>query len=280
MVRNPNDAYFSYQFAATYNINDKNIIRAVASRSNSGAFQAQNFLDIREDIFPGFSAGFIGNENLELFQVQLFELGYRSKFMDNLEFNAELFYQTTQNSNDIVQDVTPTTAFAQFTNLDIEATQVGATFSMNFIPTTQWQIKPFVTVQKTETEKLPTGLNTANADPVNNIENTIGADNEQTPSVFGGLYVNFSPTSKWNLNLNAYYIGEQTQYSFYDFSNPANTLGEIDGKVIMNAKVAYSISNKFNVFVNGRNILNSDSREFYGADRNGMQILGGFNFQL
>ena len=200
--------------------------------------------------------------------------------MDNLEFNAELFYQTTQNSNDIVQDVTPTTAFAQFTNLDIEATQVGATFSMNFIPTTQWQIKPFVTVQKTETEKLPTGLNTANADPVNNIENTIDADNEQTPSVFGGLYVNFSPTSKWNLNLNAYYIGEQTQYSFYDFSNPANTLGEIDGKVIMNAKVAYSISNKFNVFVNGRNILNSDSREFYGADRNGMQILGGFNFQL
>lgn len=286
----PEEAYFSYQLAATYDINDKNMIRAVYAKSNSGSFMAQNFLNISETypIGGGFEGIFLynGNQNLELFENQLIELGYRSKVKDNLELNLELFYQVTNNSNDIILLPAPApyvnaaSSVGQFNNLNLRAQQLGATVSVNYVPTVKWQIKPYVTVQKTETEDMPVNLSSAQYDPVNNITVTSTEDNDQTPTVFGGLYVNYKPSSKLNINLNSYYMAEQTQTSAYDLANPLNTAGDIESKYIVNAKVDYSIKDNISVFVNGRNLLNNESVEYYAADRNGMMLLGGVSLSF
>ncbi|MTI23030.1 hypothetical protein E1176_18510 [Fulvivirga sp. RKSG066] len=287
----PEEAYFSYQVASTFDINDKNLIRAVYAKSNSGSFLGQNFLNVSET-YPIDTLGnqgifqFTGNENLELFETQLIELGYRSKLKDNLELNLELFYQITDNSNDLINQPAPAgyvqaaSLVAQFENLDLRATQMGATVSFNYVPNVKWQIKPYVTFQKTETEDLPVALNSPDLDPVNNVEVTTTEDNEQTPGVFGGFYLNYQPTNKLNFNINTYYLADQTQYSSYDLANPANTAGDIDSKYIVNAKVNYNITDNFSVFVNGRNLLNNDNVEYYAADRNGMLVLGGLSVKL
>jgi len=289
----PEENFISYQLATTYDINEKNIIRAVYAKSNSGSFQAQTFLNISEtyDVptpfgtFPGIFE-FQGNEELDLFEVQLIELGYRSKLQDNLELNLEVFYQVTDNSNDIVNDEVPApylpqvSQVAQFQNLPLRAKQFGATFSFNYVPSVKLQVKPYITIQKTETEDFPVALNTPGYDASANIEITTEADNDQTPSVFGGFYLNYKPASKWNVNINSYYLGEQTQYSFYDVVNTTNTAGEIDGKFILNAKVNYSINDNFGVFVNGRNLLDNDNVEYYAADRNGMLLMGGLDIRF
>lgn len=286
----PEEAFFSYQLATTYDINDKNLIRAVYAKSNSGSFVAQNFLNISETypVAPGVEGifQFTGNENLELFEVQMVELGYRSKLKENLEMNVELFYQVSDNSSDIVNDVAPApyfpaaSQFGQFRNLPVRAKQIGTTVSFNYIPAVEWQIKPYITIQKTELEDLHTGLRTSALDPVNNIDAGLEGDNDQTPSVFGGLYVNYKPNTQWNFNINTYYLAEQTQYSFYDLGNPTNTAGDIDSKYIVNATVNYSISDNFGVFINGRNLLDSDNVEYYAADRNGRMLLGGLSIKF
>ncbi|MEM9391397.1 MAG: TonB-dependent receptor, partial [Bacteroidota bacterium] len=122
----PDESYFSYELATTYTINDKNIVRVLTSRSNSGSFIAPNFLNL--NVAPLFY--YQGDQNLELFQVQLFEVGYRAKPVDNLELNIELFRQHGKNTNALVsmQPQTPFVADAEYfeyVNLPLEAVQNG-----------------------------------------------------------------------------------------------------------------------------------------------------------
>ena len=79
----PEDAYLSYQFAFTYKFNENNLIRAVVSRSNSGAFLGSMLLDINVEFpiqgspLPGY-INFQGDPTLNLFTLDLVEPGYRS----------------------------------------------------------------------------------------------------------------------------------------------------------------------------------------------------------
>lgn len=271
----PDDAYFSYEFATTYNINDNNIVRFVVSKSNSGSFIGPNYINI--DLPP--NVHYAGNNELDLFRIQLFELGYRTKIGNNLEFNVELFRQQAENANALVAMIPqapygPGAEYFEYANLPTTSTQNGVTVSANYVPSTNIQFKPFVTFQKTTSEDVPSSLSVIGLNDLQDV------DNDQTPSVYGGFYFNVKATDKLTLNLSPYYISQQEQYSFYDNLNPANTAGNIDAKFILNAKVNYSISKNFNVYINGRNLLNDDSTEFYGADRTSTMLLGGLNIKL
>ncbi|MEL7002171.1 MAG: TonB-dependent receptor [Bacteroidota bacterium] len=284
----PEDVYVSYQFATTYNINENNLIRGVVARSNSGSFIGPNFLDVDISFPSPFGEGtllFQGNEDLELFSVNMIELGYRTKLTSNLELNFELFRQVGENARALIAEVPETAAnplsgAASFRQIDLKAIQNGVTFSANYVANSSLQIKPFITWQSTEVENLPTGLYTADRNPANNIDNVEDVDNDQTPTLFGGAYINYQPVNKLNINLNPYYTSAQTQYSFYSLDNPATEAGDIDNKFILNAKVSYDITNNFNLYVNGRNIFDNDSREYFGADRNGSLYLVGLNVKF
>ena len=48
----PDDIYLAYEFATTYKLNEKNLVRAAYTRSNSGSFIAVNYLDVRVPCSP------------------------------------------------------------------------------------------------------------------------------------------------------------------------------------------------------------------------------------
>ncbi|MBL6445059.1 TonB-dependent receptor [Fulvivirga sp. 29W222] len=275
----PDEAYISYQLASTYNINENNLIRAVYAKSNSGSFIGPNYVNI---VFPrnGDIVSYSGNKNLDLFQIQMVELGYRTKISGNFELNAELFHQTAENAYITLLDAEPGAVYYSYENIDAKATQNGLTLSANYVANNKFQIKPFITYQQTEVKDLPTGFRTTAIDPVNNISNTVTVDNDQTPSLFGGLYLNYKPVKNLNINLNPYYMSEQSQYSFYSFANPTSDVGEVDSKLIINAKVAYDVTKNINIYINARNLSGTDSREYIGADRNTGLILGGVRVKL
>ena len=105
-----------------------------------------------------------------------------------------------------------------------------------------------------------------------------------TPGSYGGFYFNYRPTSKLNINLSSYYFGKQTQYDgsydANDTSTPQYTYGQIQSKFMLNAKISYELVKNLNVFVSGRNILNSASREFYAADRTAGLYTRGLSYNL
>ncbi|MEQ8924434.1 MAG: TonB-dependent receptor [Fulvivirga sp.] len=272
----PDEAYFAYQFAATYDINDKNLIRAVVSKSNSGSFIGPNFLDVQ---LPPANLYYQGDKNLDLFQIQMFELGYRTKLSNKLELNIELFRQQAENTNALIVDIpqapyTPGGDYFRYVNMPAESVQNGVTLSANYVPSSKVQLKPFVTFQKTESENL------ASSQSIFGLADLSDDENDQTPAVYGGFYLNVKATEKLTVNFNPYFMSEQNQYSFYDNVNPATTVGEIDSRLIVNAKVNYMINNHFNVYLNGRNLLGDEKAEFYGTDRTSMLLMAGASIKF
>lgn len=274
----PDEAYFSYQFAATYDINDANLLRAVVSKSNSGSFIGPNFLDVQ---LPAANLYYQGDQTLDLFQIQMYELGYRTKLSSKFELNFELFRQEAKNTNALVAEFpqAPYTLggdYFVYQNMPAESVQNGLTISANYVANTKFQLKPFLTFQKTETDNVASSQTFLGLDDLSNVEN------DQTPSVFGGFYLNYKATDKLTVNLNPYYTSEQSQYSFYNsaLGNPATTVGEIDSRLILNAKVNYKLSNKFDIYVNGRNLLNQEKSEFLGTDRTSMLLMAGLRANL
>jgi iron complex outermembrane recepter protein len=278
----PDDGYLAYEFATTYKLDDSNILRAAVTRSNSGSFGANNFIDLSVVVpnggGPGININYIrrGNTNLELFTVKMIELGYRSQLSKSLQVDVDLFAQEASNLNGLVlkgPDGTFTNGLPnvieEFSNIVTEAIQIGSSIAINFVPNDKIQVKPFVTVQKTRLENAYSEFNNQTATFSNK-------DHENTPSIYGGYYFNIRATEKLNINSSAYFFGAHRQYDKADLDDNS-AAGDIKGKFLMNLKVSYAISNKFSVFVNGRNILVSDSREFYGTDMIGATFLAGLS---
>ncbi len=256
----PDDAYLAYELATTYKFNSKNLVRAAVTRSNSGSFIGYNFLNI--------GGGQIGNKNLDLFTLDMIELGYRAQLNTTLQLDVDVFQQTGKNLTAILQTAGP----QQFFNVPTTAKQLGATISLNFVPNEKIQFKPFVTFQKTETEDLASiYLDPSLSSPPYPAVTYSNSTHKYTPGSFGGFYLNYRPASRFNVNLSGYYFSKQTQYDgSYDSDDTASAQfanGQIKSKFILNAKVSYEVVKNLTVFASGRNMLNSDSREFYAGDR-------------
>lgn len=280
----PDDAYFAYELATTYKLNESNLIRAAITRSNSGSFIGNNYLNLVVPINASLDFERLGNTDLKPVTVDMIEIGYRIQISKSVQFDIDVFQQKAKDftalltTNGVVvgADFVPTEQ--QFVNVPTTATQLGTTFSVNFVPNDKLQIKPFVTIQKTETEKLAS----AYVDPT--LAQSLGApvtystsDHKNTPAVYGGYFINYRITKAFNFNLNGYYLGSQNQYDGDDVDG--TRAGNIEGKLLFNAKASYSIKN-INLFVSGRNIFNNDSREFFGADQIGGLYLVGASFNL
>ncbi len=270
----PDDAYLAYEFASTYKINSKNLVRLAVTRSNSGSFIGYNFLNI--------GGGQIGNSNLDLFTLNMIEIGYRSQLSSKLQLDIDVFHQTAKNLTAIYQTAGP----QQFFNTPTEATQIGTTISLNFVPNEKIQFKPFFTFQQTDTKDMPSAYVDPAIVPPGFVTYS-DSKHAYTPGSYGGFYFNYKPISKFNINLSGYYFTKQNQYdgSQYDPGTgaelePQYSNGQIKGKFMMNAKVSYEIVKNLNVFVNARNAFGSDSREFYAADQTAGLYTGGLTYNL
>lgn len=269
----PDDAYLAYELASTYKFNAKNLVRAAITRSNSGSFIGYNFVNI--------AGGQVGNTNLDLFTLDMIEVGYRAQITTGLQLDIDVFQQTGKNLTAIVQTSGP----QQFFNVPTSARQLGTTLSLNFVPNEKIQFKPFITIQKTETEELASiYLDPSLPSPPYPSVSYSNSTHKYTPGSFGGFYFNFRPVSKFNINVNAYYFSKQTQYdgsyNANDTTTPHYAVGQIDAKFMVSAKLSYEIVKNLNVFANARNLFGADTREFYAADKTAGLYTAGLSFNM
>ena len=294
----------SYQLASTYKVDDRYLFRAVHSRSNSGSF-LNNTIDVQQVVKPipeaeiyvnNFSKG---NPELKLAKVTMSEIGFRGQLTQHVQVDIELFRQRIEDTYTFAttrQTYQPTglpqpaflpdTIQRDYVNHPLTAVQNGATLSVNYIPNARFQLRPFITLQRTQVNNLSLALNTlpldsANGTNLTNLSTTIDARHESTPSVFGGTYLNFAATSRLNANVNVYFFGKQTMYAEVDqdFTRESDN-NDLQRKILVNAKLSYRLVDKLSVYGTVKNLLSNDSREHYGTDRIGRSFFGGVSYNF
>ncbi len=275
----PDENYLNYQIASTYKINKNNIFRTVYSRSNSSPFIYFSYINFDMQTIP-FVLTLSGNENLKLMQMDMHEIGYRTKIANKFLLDFEVFYNKTKNFSELklveMQNIQmgPTQIEVprrfQYTNLDMKSKQIGFSYSFNFIVKENLQIKIFNTQQYTKIYNFLYG------------DSLINKEHLYTPSFYGGIIINYLPFEKLNIFSNLYFYG--SQYSQIDeFRNEdadSYNLYLIEAKAIINLKLSYKIWKNNILFLNIRNVLNDKKKEFNFADNNESLYLIGFNINF
>ncbi len=280
----PDKTTFAYEFASTYKIGTSHLVRVAITRSNTGSFIAQNSANYDNEVAPGYIISVRANKDYDLLTITMAELGYRVKMNKWLQLDFDFFRQTGSNFGAyLIHELAPTPPFPAFTptamryeNIPTEAVQMGGTVSMNIVPSEKLQFKPFITIQETEVKNLPDAFVSTEIMPVQTYSNS---KHKNTPSYYGGFLMTYKFTEKIYLNANGYYFASHTQYDATDPTG-AGEQSNIKGKILLNAKLNYMPMEKFNVFLNARNILNEDSREYFGTDRTGSMYLIGASFSI
>jgi iron complex outermembrane recepter protein len=276
----------SYQMAGTYSLSDKLLLRSVYSKANSGVFYSFTYVDAKVPITDQMIFAVQGNPDLALTTNRMAEIGLRAKVKENIQADLAVFNQR-------VHDVifyAPVTGYLsdpqlweitlvhEYMNMPHDVNQWGATASVNVVSNT-WQIRPFVTVQKTNVSGF------VEYNPYMATREVADGEHTSTPRVFGGAFMNWQPVSRLNLNLNSYFFAQHTMYALQDaFTEsagaPLSKERQVEGKLLLNLKAAYRVQEKLDVFVGGRNLLNQNTREYYGTDRMGSQLFGGLSYNF
>jgi iron complex outermembrane receptor protein len=303
----PNDWFLSYQAAASYKLNEKNLFRVVFSKAYRSPFIFDTYINATDvaPIGPAMPGAYtqyssIGSKNLDLLNSTMVELGYRASLLKNISLDVEMYSTHTENYTGLIQDATTMTpenypivanTNLYIMNLPFHVQQMGASVSLNIV-LDKIQIKPFVTVQKTTLKDYSPYFVTTNAvpgpnnnfDPANNnINSEKGTETAHrfTPKAYGGANANYSISSKFNFNVSAYWFA---QHTFYHMDNITygGTRGveNVEGKLLLNAKLAYTPVKQVSVFVTGKNLLNKKSVEYYDGDATPAMILGGVNVKF
>jgi iron complex outermembrane receptor protein len=171
----------------------------------------------------------------------------------------------------------------QSTVLPLHLHQSGITISATWTMS-KLQIKPFITIQETKAiDYYRSNMMPAMGRPAN-IYSGMGTRQslESTPTVFGGASVNYTPVTRLNVTLNAYYYTKQTYYHLSNIllNDGVRGIDHIPAKLLLNANITYEPTAGIKLFCTGRNLLNDTSREFFKTDRVPFTLLGGIHFEL
>ena len=300
----PEKTYYSYQLAATYKINEKNLVRMVHSKANRTPLLIDLFsnLDItgRLNASQTYLLEIRGNKNIELLSSRMFEIGYRLQPTDNVTCDLELFTTKTRNFSFTIFETgafnsTEPVGFrglADLNNITVYAKQWGATLTINYV-TGQWQFRPFISLQKTLLYDYSPYANTAGAPPlpsnnnnpaVNNIYSGMGTKvkHRATPACYGGAYINWQPGKKLNFNLSPWFYSNQTQLqsSNLTYKDGIRGVENIKGKLVLNAAVCYAVTKQFTLTGSCKNLFNNKNREFYKSDAPALMIFGGASWEF
>jgi iron complex outermembrane receptor protein len=203
----------------------------------------------------------------------------------------------------------PDSVHMQYSNLDLKSKQLGASISIDWVINKKLIANAHLTLQQTKLdnylaysrdeiiEYLATDAATNGIydiidqltsgeigyDDIPSVvysgSTTIPSDTKSnykhkaTPDYFGGFSLTYRPTKKLEIFPQAYFYGEQTFENQYGTTN-------IDSKILLNAKVSYKATNNLTFSINGRNILNQDSKEFAYMDKIPSMYLVGLNFNF
>lgn len=288
----PDTAYLSYQFAATWKLNKKNLVRVVYSSAPRSANVFDTYVDQTSYFFPtGMntyeSLGLKGNKDLQLLTAKMIEAGYRSEITRHISMDVEVFNIRSKNfSMQVVQDPIISIAGADTinmirimaTNLPMRLEQTGITLSVT-VNTRRFKIKPFATWQRTRLKdyEAPTLSNNSPDAGIGN-RSTL----KSTPALFGGGTVDYKLFRTMNININGYYYTRQTynHVSGMMFNDGKHGVDHIPGKFILNANISYEPVKGLQLHCAFKNLLNQSSREFFYTDKAPFMLIGGLSYQL
>jgi iron complex outermembrane receptor protein len=293
----PDTAYLSYQLAATWKLNKKNLVRVVFSRAprSSNIFNTyvdQTFYSIPAGPNRYQSMAIRGNKNLQLLTAKMIELGYRSEIAKNISVDAELFNVHSRNHSlqvthrpieMIVAADTINMTPIMTTNLPMRLTQSGITVSVT-VNTRRFKIKPFVTWQQTIIKDYAASFLMPEVAPgATHIYSGMGTSSvlNSTPALFGGGTLDYKITRKVNVNVSSYFFTKQEYHHISALLlNNGQGTDHLPGKFILNANISFEPVKGLQLFCTGKNLLSQTAREFYYTDKVPFMLMGGFSYQL
>lgn len=161
----------SYQFIASYKVNDNNLLRAVYSRANQSTFMINahsNYTWNREGLGSPEYVYFGGNDDPSLMTMDMIELGYRTRPSKKVLLDFELFYNKANNYSALMPDMmethlsdTPadptsynpiTTLSTSHRALDVNSKQYGLSFSADVVFSEKLIMKAHATYQQTSVD--------------------------------------------------------------------------------------------------------------------------------
>jgi iron complex outermembrane receptor protein len=230
----------------------------------------------------------------------MFEIGYRSKVSDNLEVDIELFHTRTRDfSNTVFEsgqfNSTEPVGFRgllDINNVAVYTKQWGGTMAVNIVAE-EWQLKPFITLQRTTLYDYSPYLNAPEAPPLPSNNNNPALYNiysgrgtkmkhAGTPSWYGGAYINWTAREKLNINFNAYYYAAHSQLhsSNLTYNDGQRGVDRLRSKFILNTVIQYAATKSLTLSGNFRNCFNDKSREFYKSDEVPFMFFAGAHFEF
>lgn len=300
----PDRPYYSWELASTRQIGDNHLLRAVYSRANKSTAMGEAFINLNFNsskylgtgstgaaivcsnnaacisslaavvaqgraFYKTLSTPFGGDSELKLSYGDLFELGHRMKVTSKLVFDNEAFLSIVNNIPGVDNVGTASTPAYQVRPME-KGRQVGVTTSASYGHSSDWQGRLYLTAQTTHRYDIN--------------GNSVGK-NRQTPSVFGGMVVNYRPLPKLNINGNPYFLTKQEYQSFGNINqSPAggatNPPFQVPAKFLFNASASYEFTKETHVFLTGRNILGSKAKEYGFADQIGSTYMIGVSADL
>jgi iron complex outermembrane receptor protein len=289
----PNDNYTSFQLGGTYSINKDHLVRVLFGKANRGPFLADSYTNYRigDGSMENSRVEIIGSEVLDLPTINEVEVGYRGLFSSKFTLDLEVFFSVVSNANSFEWNffgVDPEKGLllrSEYTVLDLEARQLGATFALNYAPTSKLQLRAYATIQQTNLKDYDKKLTSYGFDPATGqfflpMLERMNTVHKQTPALFGGINGNYRPFEKLNLYAGLYYLGPHTFRHDYAAFNEDNGQVDVSGKAVFNLKASYNLYKNNSIFINARNVFNSKGQEFGFADEIGGLYLAGVNLSF
>jgi iron complex outermembrane receptor protein len=290
----PDTTYLSYQSAATYKPNKRNLFRIVYSQAPRSSNIFDTYVNQTVAFFPSGYKQFTkialeGNKNLKLLTARMFEVGYRYNIASSLSIDIEMFniygknYNTLISENPVEQIQGSDTVMLMLIRsgtLPLKLVQNGVTASVLW-KYKNVQVNPFITLQKTMAKNYVAALNVY-ASPL--VHPGMPADQplKSTPALFGGISVSYEPSPKLSVNINSYYYSSQTygHLTYLLINDGIRGIDHIPSKLILNTSVSYEAFKGLHCFISGKNILNNKSREFFKTDAVPAMFFAGINYEL
>lgn len=198
-----------------------------------------------------------------------------------------------------------TTLYTSYQGQDVESQQIGASLAADVVLGSKLLLKAHATYQQTVLDRsmgvsrdavaqnqIAQYYTTLQTDMYNLVTTgvfpkpTYSSDvqlpitmekddvkNESLPSFWGSLALIYRPMSKLEVMTQGYY------YSNYVFNTQYGE-NKMDGKFLLNAKITYKATDNLSLFVNGRNIINTETQEFSYMDNIGGLYLAGLNYKF
>ncbi len=292
----PDDWYSSYIAAVNYMPHADHFFRVSYAKSNQSPFfvniladyQSQFIATANPSLFAQVSIN--GNATLTLLKAKTLEAAYRVKLAKSWQAEAEFFYIQSEDFNKIVQSNrliqgNPLIFSSEFDrkNIDMTSSQIGLTVSTEYT-FENGKISFFGTWQQTNIQDFSPYSLAPESDPSGtrniDIQSDI-TDYRATPRFYGGFQGFLKVSSRFHFSLNAYAFTSQEITHISDaILQREITPFDVKAKILLNSKLTYLPVQQLRLFLNIRNILGQDSREYYFTDRVGSFLLLGMNFEL